>query len=130
MSKIMGTEQRLDKIKKLITIYYILEPIIFIAGIVVAYFMRYNWYVFGLLGLGICYGALGYKVSDLIDDYVKLLYPQFYSIKDRPKNSQIKAEAHKNDDRLTVNLKNHQTWMFLLCAFLIFTLCVVGLLLS
>lgn len=130
MAKIMGTTQRMEKIKKLMIIYYILEPIFFIAGIVLAVILRGNWYALGLLALGVCYVSIGYKISNLIDDYVKFLYPQCYSLKERPKNSQIKAEAKKQNDQLTVNLKHHQTIMFVVCAVLIILLCMIGLVLS
>lgn len=102
------------KIKRSSAIYYAVETLIFVVGLAILFCFKSPFYMVDVLVLAVSYVAFGYTNSAKIDDFAKMRYPEFYSLKGRPKNYKIKQRAKEENDFDTLSLKNHQTAMFAL----------------
>lgn len=117
-----------EKMKRLLTLFSVIQPIITVIGIAVLIVFRGIWYWMAFFALILCYAAFGTKSSDIADGYAKLRYPTLYNAKGRPSNGRIKAAAREQGDEVTIALKNSQRTMFIICVvcILVFALCIAA----
>ena len=115
------------KLNTMCTIFYIIEPIITIIGIVLAFTLKDTWYWIPLAVLLVCGAGFGINIGDTVDSFVKPRYPQCYDSKGRVSTSKLKRLAKEAGDDDTLSLKRRQTSIFAVTAVCIVALCICAL---
>lgn len=116
------------KLKTMCTIFYIVEPIITIIGIVLAFTLKDTWYWIPLAVLLVCGAGFGINIGDTVDSFVKPRYPQCYDSKGRVSTGKLKRLAKDAGDDETLSLKRRQSSIFAVTAVCIIVLCFTAML--
>ena len=116
------------KLNNMCAVFYIVQPIITIIGIVLAITLKNTWYWNPLAELLVCGAGYGINVGDMVDSYVNPRYPQCYDQKGRVSTGKLKRLAREAGDDVTISLKRRQTSIYAVTVVCIIVLCFTALL--
>ena len=126
----LNSQGEIDR-KKLNTMcifFYIIQPIITIIGIVLAFTLKDTWYWIPLAVLLVCGAGFGINIGDTVDSFVKPRYPQCYDSKGRVSTGKLKRLAKEAGDDITLSLKRRQSSVYVVTVVCIIVLCFTAIL--
>lgn len=127
---VLNTQSKINrkKLNTLCILFYAAQPIITIIGIVLAVTLKNTWYWIPLAVLLVSGAGFGINIGDMVDSYVKPLYPQCYDDKGRVSTGKLKRLAKAAGDDTTLSLKRLQSSIYVVTVVCIIVLCFTALL--
>lgn len=116
------------KLNTMCIFFYIIQPIITIIGIVLAFTLKDTWYWIPLAVLLVSGAGFGINIGDMVDSFVKPRYPQCYDEKGRVSTGKLKRLAREAGDDITLSLKRRQSSIYVVTVVCIIVLCFTAIL--